>query len=100
MLLELVRNAPEVVIGFLLAVNVIAFAAFGWDKRQAMRSAGRVPERTLVGLALVGGWFGAKAGQWAFRHKTVKEDFQNALNLVPVIWIGLAAIGWIATAVL
>jgi len=72
-------------------INVIAFAAFGWDKRQSERRGWRIAERTLLGLALFGGALGALIGQQAFRHKTQKQPFRTLLWLAALINI-LAAI--------
>jgi uncharacterized membrane protein YsdA (DUF1294 family) len=61
-------------------INVIAFLAFGWDKRQStIRGASRIAERTLLGLALFGGALGALIGQQLFRHKTQKQPFRTLL---------------------
>lgn len=76
----------------LIGINVIAFLAFGWDKRQSVRpGASRIAERTLIGLALFGGALGALIGQQVFRHKTKKQPFRTLLWLAAVINI-LAAI--------
>jgi uncharacterized membrane protein YsdA (DUF1294 family) len=87
----------------LIGINVIAFFAFGWDKRQSTRrGAVRIAERTLIGLALFGGALGALLGQQVFRHKTHKQPFRTVLWCAAVINI-LAAIavirfGWLAGA--
>ena len=60
---------------YLIAVNFLAFAAFGWDKAQAESGGWRVRESTLVLLASVGGIMGALAGRTLFRHKTRKPGF-------------------------
>ncbi len=62
--------------GWLLAVNVVAFGYYGYDKGQAQASGSRVPEAVLHGLAVAGGTGGADAGMRLFRHKTVKGTFQ------------------------
>ncbi len=61
---------------WLLAVNVVALTFYGWDKLAAKRAAARVPEATLLLLALAGGSVGAFVGQRAFTHKTSKVGFQ------------------------
>ena len=68
-----------------IGINVIAFLAFGWDKRQAERDGSRIAERTLIGLALFGGALGALIGQQVFRHKTKKQPFRTLLWLAAVI---------------
>ncbi|MFK4805464.1 DUF1294 domain-containing protein [Microbacterium sp. ZW CA_36] len=60
------------------AASLITFAAYGIDKSAARRSAGRVPEQTLLLLGLVGGWPGAIVAQQLFRHKTRKRSFRRA----------------------
>lgn len=57
-------------IAYLAAVNVVAFAVYGADKRRAKKERRRVPEKTLFLLAAIGGSLGAWAGMYAFRHKT------------------------------
>jgi uncharacterized membrane protein YsdA (DUF1294 family) len=74
-----------------IGINLIAFLAFGWDKRQAERDGSRIAERTLIGLALFGGALGALIGQQVFRHKTRKQPFRTLLWLAAVINL-LAAI--------
>jgi uncharacterized membrane protein YsdA (DUF1294 family) len=69
-------------LGYLALVNATAFAAFGWDKRCAMTGDRRIPERTLLGLAMIGGSLGAVAAQQMFRHKTRKEPFRTVLWLI------------------
>ncbi len=66
----------------LLAINLICFVLFGWDKVCAGRHWWRVPERRLLLVAMLGGSVGAKAGQVVFRHKTRKEAFRTRLNLI------------------
>jgi uncharacterized membrane protein YsdA (DUF1294 family) len=68
-----------------IGINVIAFLAFGWDKRQAERDGSRIAERTLIGLALFGGALGALIGQQVFRHKTRKQPFRTLLWLAAAI---------------
>lgn len=58
-----------------LLLNLIAFAAFGWDKHKAIAQKWRTLERTLLLLALLGPW-GAVLGMETFRHKTRKLKFK------------------------
>jgi uncharacterized membrane protein YsdA (DUF1294 family) len=77
-------------VGWVLAVNLVAFVAFGVDKSRARRGLWRLSENYLLMLAALGGWIGAKAGQRVFRHKTHKQPFRGALNailLVPLLAI-------------
>ncbi|MCB1335510.1 MAG: DUF1294 domain-containing protein [Roseivivax sp.] len=79
----------------MFALNVLTYAAFARDKRRARKGGRRVPERTLLGLALVGGWPAAKLAQHWLRHKTYKQPFAVYLNLVPVVWAVAALAVWL-----
>ena len=68
------------IVGF-AGVNVVAFAAFEHDKRQAIERRRRVPEADLLALAYFGGGLGALLGQRLLRHKTRKEPFRSALYM-------------------
>jgi len=54
---------------WLIAVNLIIFAFYGYDKFMAINKRGRVPEIVLHLLALAGGFAGGWAGMFIFRHK-------------------------------
>jgi uncharacterized membrane protein YsdA (DUF1294 family) len=75
-----------------IGINLIAFLAFGWDKRQAERDGSRIAERTLIGFALFGGALGALIGQQVFRHKTKKQPFRTLLWLAALINVLAAAV--------
>ena len=75
----------------LLAVNVVTFLVYGWDKLCARKDWWRIPERVLLGLALLGGSIGALLGMKAFRHKTKHRKFTVLVPLFLVMQIALAA---------
>ena len=60
---------------YLITINIVAFMMYGIDKEKAKRGAWRIPESTLIGVALLGGSFGAWAGMKTFHHKTRKKKF-------------------------
>ena len=73
-------------IGIYLAVaNLAAFVSYGVDKRRARRGEWRVPERTLLALAFLGGGLGAFLGMQVFRHKTRKLRFRLLVPLALVL---------------
>lgn len=80
-----------------LAVNAAAYAAIAYDKAMAVRGRRRVPERRLLGLALIGGSVGAVAAQRVLRHKTQKEPFRSRLRAILVLHglmlLGAAVVG-------
>jgi uncharacterized membrane protein YsdA (DUF1294 family) len=75
---------------WLAAINLLAFGSFGFDKRRAIRGGRRIPERTLLLLALIGGSPGALAARRVFRHKTRKQPFATLLMLIVAVQAGLA----------
>ena len=79
------------VIIYLLIVNVITFLLYGFDKWKAKRDKWRVPEKTLLMFAVVGGTIGAFAGMQVFRHKTKHAKFVIG---VPLIFILQVALVW------
>ncbi len=77
---------------YLLAANVSAFAAFGYDKARAQAGKGRVRERDLLLFALLGGAPGACLGRRIFRHKTRKAGFSAALFAILALEVTLLAV--------
>ena len=74
---------------WLLAWSVVTFGLYGYDKAQSKIGGGRVPEIVLHLITLAGGWPGAWAGRFAFRHKIRKPAFLAALIISTVAWLGL-----------
>jgi uncharacterized membrane protein YsdA (DUF1294 family) len=72
---------------YVIAISAIAFAAFAWDKYCAIKGLWRIPERTLLMLAAIGGTPGAFAGQKFLRHKTQKQPFGNYLLTIAAIQV-------------
>ncbi len=72
-------------------VSIVTFAAYGFDKRRAVRGGQRIPEHTLHGLELLGGWPGALIAQNVFRHKrrklTYMLTFFGIVAIHVAIWI-------------
>ena len=60
---------------YLIVINVIGFLAMLVDKQKAKKGAWRIPEKTLMIIALLGGSIGGILGMYTFRHKTKKARF-------------------------
>ena len=54
----------------------------GIDKYKAQRDLWRIPEGTLITIALIGGSIGAIIGMKTFRHKTKKLKFSVGLPTI------------------
>jgi uncharacterized membrane protein YsdA (DUF1294 family) len=77
---------------YLLIVNLLAFIAFGEDKRRAQLDRRRISERSLLALAFAFGAAGAYAGQQVFRHKTRKPPFRMLLPVLLAVQATLLAL--------
>ena len=75
----------------LLILSVIAFLAFGFDKRLAIRQRRRVSEAALIFLTVIGGAIGAMLGMNLFRHKTRHPKFTVTVSIFAVFQLFLLA---------
>lgn len=84
---------PEII--YLIIINIITFITYGIDKAKARKGAWRIPEKTLIGLAVAGGSIGALAGMSFFHHKTRKPLFK--IGIPVILLIEAAAAAWLQT---
>ena len=71
-----------IILIYLEILNLLAFAAMGLDKVRARSGRWRIPEATLLALAIAGGSIGALAGMHLFHHKTRKPKFKYGLPVI------------------
>ena len=76
----------EVLWIYLLVINVAAFVMYGMDKKRAVSGQWRIPEKSLLLAAAVGGALGALLGMQIFRHKTRHLKFTVLVPLCLVLW--------------
>lgn len=69
-------------VGYAVAVNLLAYAAMVFDKVLAENNSRRISEAALLNLAIVGGSIGTLVAQRTIRHKTRKEPFRSRLNAI------------------
>ena len=84
--------SPANLVTALIAVNFIAFAAFGIDKMLAEAGWWRISEKALLFWAAIGGTPGAYAGRALFRHKTRKQPFSSNLHVILVEQVTLIGV--------
>ncbi len=75
---------------YLLLINAVAFLLMLVDKRKARKNLWRIPERTLIGSAVLGGSVGALLGMYTFRHKTKHLKFTLGVPATLIAQIALA----------
>ena len=76
---------------YLLAINVVAFIMYGIDKYKAKKAKWRIPEATLLLLAVLGGSIGAWMGMKVWHHKTMHKKFKYGVPAILLIQIALMA---------
>ena len=77
----------DILIFYLLIINALAFLLMLIDKRKAVKKAWRIPEATLLGIAILGGSLGAVLAMRLFRHKTLHLKFSLGLPVLLVAHI-------------
>ena len=82
-------TAKQIIIIYLIVINVLTFFLYGIDKLKAKRSKWRIPEATLLGLAVIGGSIGAWLGMKVWHHKTMHKKFKYGLPLILIAKIAL-----------
>lgn len=78
---------------YLLTVNAAAFLLMLIDKEKAKKRKYRIPEDTLMGIAMLGGSLGAWFGMQVFRHKTKHRKFTLGIPLIIGVQVLIALIG-------
>ena len=76
---------------YLLAINVVAFIVYGIDKYKAKKAKWRIPETTLLMLAVLEGSIGAWMGMKVWHHKTMHKKFKYGIPAILLIQIALMA---------
>ncbi len=81
----------QLLIPYLLIVNAAGFLLMLVDKYKARKNLWRIPEKTLMTVAIIGGSVGAYAGMQIFRHKTKHPKFYIGIPVILAIQIMAAA---------
>ena len=79
-----------IAIYYLLIINLLTFAVNGIDKAKAKKGAWRIPEKSLLLLAVIGGSIGAWLGIRLWRHKTMHPQFKWGVPLILLIQLALS----------
>ena len=79
----------EFVLLYLLTINAAGFLSMLVDKHKARKNLWRIPERTLLTIALLGGSIGSLLGMYTVRHKTKHLKFTLGIPLILAAQIGL-----------
>ena len=85
----------EMLVSYLLIVNVLAFFFMRRDKILARKRSWRIPEAVLLFLAVMGGSLGALLAMNIYRHKTKHNAFTLGVPLMLFVHVALVAIYWL-----
>ena len=77
----------QILICYLVMINVVAFITYGIDKLKARRNKWRIPESTLLLLAMIGGSAGAWLGLKVWHHKTLHKKFKYGIPLIFIVQV-------------
>ena len=67
---------------YLLAINALGFGIMLFDKYAAKNKLYRIPEATLMGIAVIGGSLGCFCGMYTVRHKTRHLKFTIGIPVI------------------
>lgn len=79
----------KIILIYLLIINAAGFLVMTIDKLYAKKNMWRIPERTLLGVAVIGGSIGVLAAMYTVRHKTKHMKFVIGVPLILAVQIGL-----------
>lgn len=75
---------------YLAIINAISFLLMLVDKYKAKKNLWRIPERTLMGFAAIGGSLGALSGMYLVRHKTKHLKFTVGIPVILFLHVLIA----------
>jgi uncharacterized membrane protein YsdA (DUF1294 family) len=82
-------NLWLITLAYFVGINLATFLIYRLDKYKAKHRSWRIPERTLLFFAWIGGCVGALLGMWCFHHKTRKLKFCICVPLALIFWLCL-----------
>ena len=74
---------------YLIGVNILTFLIYGADKWKAQRNRWRIPEDTLIWMAIVGGSIGALLAMYLFRHKIRDRKFTIGVPAIIAVQVAV-----------
>lgn len=76
-----------ILLAYLLLINIITYFTYVADKIKARQNKWRIPERTLILLALLGGSPAALLAMKHYHHKTRYLKFKLGIPIILIIQI-------------
>lgn len=79
----------NLVLYYIVIINILTFIVYGIDKLKAKKGKLRIPESTLLLLAIIGGSIGAWFGMRLLHHKTMHKKFKFGIPLIIILQLGV-----------
>lgn len=86
---ERIPEMMNIILYYLLAVNIATFLLYGIDKYKAKKGKRRISEATLLTMAAIGGSIGAWAGMRLWHHKTMHKKFKHGIPVIMIMQVCL-----------
>ena len=80
----------NIILGYLLAINIASFFLYGIDKYKAKKGRWRISEAILLLMAVIGGSIGAWVGMRIWHHKTMHKKFKYGIPVIIIFQVALA----------
>ncbi len=77
---------------YLTLINALGLVLMYLDKQYSRKKMWRIPERTLMTVAALGGSLGSLVGMYLFRHKTKHRKFTVGVPLFLILHLALLAL--------
>lgn len=84
----------DILMAYLVLINACGFLLMLADKQKARKNRWRIPERTLMAVAALGGSLGSLTGMYLFRHKTKHPKFTVGVPLLLLLHAGLGILAF------
>ena len=72
---------------YLAIINAVGFVIMHVDKQKAKKKRWRIPEKTLLGIAAIGGSLGSLLAMQLFRHKTKHIAFAAGIPVMLAVHV-------------
>lgn len=72
---------------YILIVNILGYFLMFLDKQKAKKHKWRIPENTLMLVAIIGGSIGSIIGMQTFRHKIKHIKFKFGIPIILVLQV-------------
>lgn len=79
----------RIILIYFVGINLVTFVMYGIDKLKAKRAKWRIPEATLLWMAVAGGSIGDWAGMKVWHHKTLHKKFKYGVPAILLLQVCL-----------